>query len=189
MGPGGRRRGHTVLARGLLDKAIEAYLAGFEADWRDHYPGINAVQLMHLRDPSDPRIADLVPVVRFGARLKAFRHHADFWHHATLVELAVLAEDADSAFGFLAHAFAARPLPWQARSPLDTLVRLRGRERTRPSRSGCTRSRPNWSAWRVPRRASSRSEARAAPAVGIRRHRGAGGSFTTGPRAERAPRT
>ena len=46
----------------------------------------------------------------------------------------MLAEDADSAFGFLAHAFAARPLPWQARSLLDTLVRLRQvRERTRPS--------------------------------------------------------
>ena len=72
--------------------------------------------------------------MRFGARLKAFRHQADFWHHATLVELAVLAEDADSAFGFLAHAFAAGPLPWQARSLLDTLERLRRvRERTRPS--------------------------------------------------------
>ena len=142
-------QGRTRAAAVLLDKAIDAYLTGFAADWRDHYPGINAVQLMHLRDPSDPRIADLLPVVRYGAQLKARRHQADFWDHATLVELAVLAEDADSAFGFLAHAFAAGPLPWQARSLLDTLVRLRrARERTRPSPSGCTRSRPNWPAWR-----------------------------------------
>jgi hypothetical protein len=39
-------QGRTALAAGLLEKAIGAYLAGFEADWRDHYPGINAVQLM-----------------------------------------------------------------------------------------------------------------------------------------------
>ena len=45
------RRARHFLARGLLDKAIEAYLAGFEADWRDHYPGINAVQLMTCAIP------------------------------------------------------------------------------------------------------------------------------------------
>ena len=36
----------SALARGILEKAISAYLAGFEADWRDGYPGINAVTLM-----------------------------------------------------------------------------------------------------------------------------------------------
>ena len=30
-------------ARALLKNAVETYLAGFEADWRDAYPGINAV--------------------------------------------------------------------------------------------------------------------------------------------------
>ena len=29
-------------ARALLKNAVEAYLAGFEADWRDAYPGIDA---------------------------------------------------------------------------------------------------------------------------------------------------
>src|SRR5262249_950512 len=33
-------------ARALLKKAVDTYLAGFEADWRDAYPGINAVTLM-----------------------------------------------------------------------------------------------------------------------------------------------
>jgi hypothetical protein len=41
----------SALARGMIEKAISAYLAGFEADWRDGYPGINAVTLMELRDP------------------------------------------------------------------------------------------------------------------------------------------
>jgi hypothetical protein len=76
----------------LLGKAIDAYLAGFAADWRDHYPGINAVQLMHLRDPTDERIAELLPVVRFSARQKALHHRADFWDHATLLEVAVARE-------------------------------------------------------------------------------------------------
>ena len=68
------RNGGTPAARGLLDRAIAAYLAGFEADWRDHYPGINAVQLMYQRDPCDQRIAELLPVVRYSARLKARRN-------------------------------------------------------------------------------------------------------------------
>lgn len=37
------KAGQSLLARGLLDKAIRAYISGFETDWRDAYPGINAV--------------------------------------------------------------------------------------------------------------------------------------------------
>jgi tetratricopeptide (TPR) repeat protein len=126
-----RAAGRRTKARGLLDQAIAAYLAGFEADWRDHYPGINAVQLMHLRDPDDPRIGELLPVVRYSARLKARRQQADFWDHATLLEVAVLEDDPDAAWTALAFALARDPQDWQARSTLDTLVRLRvSRERT-----------------------------------------------------------
>ena len=118
----------------LLGKAIDAYLAGFAADWRDHYPGINAVQLMHLRDPTDKRIAELLPVVRYSARQKALQHRADFWDHATLLEVAVLENDADAAWVAVTHAIYARPEPWQAKSTLDTLMRLRrARERTEVS--------------------------------------------------------
>ncbi|MBV8522148.1 MAG: DUF4071 domain-containing protein [Acetobacteraceae bacterium] len=48
------KAGQTLLARGLLDKAIDAYLRGFEADWRHAYPGINAVTLMELRGLAGP---------------------------------------------------------------------------------------------------------------------------------------
>ena len=119
------REGRSRPADVLLGKAIEAYLAGFAADWRDHYPGINAVQLMHLRDPADTRIAEVLPVVRYSARQKALRHHADFWDHATLLELAVIDENVDDAWTAVTHAIYARPEPWQARSTLDTLLRLR----------------------------------------------------------------
>jgi hypothetical protein len=120
-----RETGRTRPAQVLLDKAIEAYLAGFAADSRDHYPGINAVQLMHLRDPTDTRIAELLPVVRYSARQKALRHQADYWDNATLLELAMIDGNADDAWTAVTHAILARPVPWQARSTLDTLVRLR----------------------------------------------------------------
>jgi hypothetical protein len=51
-------------ARALLKSAIDAYLAGFEADWRDAYPGINAVTLMKMLPKPDPRQAEILPGVR-----------------------------------------------------------------------------------------------------------------------------
>ena len=89
---------------------------------------------MYLRDPSDPRIAELLPVVRYGARRRARRMQADYWDHATLLELAVLDDSVEDAETALMHALAADPLPWQARSTLATLVRLRvAREGVRPT--------------------------------------------------------
>jgi len=40
--------GSSILAMGYLRKAIESYLRGFEADWRDAYPGINALTLLDV---------------------------------------------------------------------------------------------------------------------------------------------
>jgi hypothetical protein len=80
---------------------------------------------MYLRDPTDSRIAELLPVVRYSARQKALRHQADFWDHATLLELAVIDGNTDDAWTAVTHAILARPAAWQARSTLDTLVRLR----------------------------------------------------------------
>ena len=59
------KAGEELLAQGCLDKAIDAYLHGFEADWRDAYPGVNAVTLMELKEPPDPRRARLLPVVKY----------------------------------------------------------------------------------------------------------------------------
>jgi hypothetical protein len=78
--------------RGLLRLAAETYLAGFQADWRDAYPGINAVTLMEMMDKPPPIQAEILPVVRFSASQKA-RVNGDYWDFATLMELAVLARD------------------------------------------------------------------------------------------------
>ncbi len=76
----------------LLKRAIETYLAGFQADWRDAFPGVNAVTLMEMQDKPDPMQAEILPVVRYAAAQKAKRS-ADYWDYATLLELAVIGRD------------------------------------------------------------------------------------------------
>lgn len=101
------RTSEPVRARGFLEKAIDAYLGGFRADWRDPYPGINAVTLMELRDPPDERLADLLPVVRWSAARGLESDDADYWTYATQLELAVLAEDRAATERALGRALAA----------------------------------------------------------------------------------
>ena len=86
----------ALQVRGLLKLAAETYLAGFQADWRDAYPGVNAVTLMELMDTPPPIQAEILPVVRFSAAQKA-KASGDYWDYATLMELAVLARDENAA--------------------------------------------------------------------------------------------
>ena len=86
----------ALQVRGLLKLAAETYLAGFQADWRDAYPGVNAVTLMELMDTPPPIQAEILPVVRFSAAQKA-KASGDYWDYATLMELAVLARDENGA--------------------------------------------------------------------------------------------
>ncbi len=58
--------GDNRLAGESLQKAIDAYRQGFEADWRDAFPGINAVTLMELKEPPDPARFRLLPVVAYA---------------------------------------------------------------------------------------------------------------------------
>jgi hypothetical protein len=83
--------------RTLLGKAISAYRQGFETDWRDHYPGINAVTLMELTEPPDPERLRLIPVVRYSVERRISRGEADYWDWATLLEIEVLGRDQDGA--------------------------------------------------------------------------------------------
>lgn len=89
----------------LLKRAIEAYLAGFQADWRDAFPGVNAVTLMEMQDKPDAAQSEILPVVRFAAAQKAKRS-ADYWDHATLLELAVIARDMEDVQTQLGEIFA-----------------------------------------------------------------------------------
>lgn len=101
------------LAVALLNKAIAAYLAGFEADWRDAYPGINAVTLMELCEPPDARQAEVLPVVRYAVERRMAAGKPDYWDHATRLELAVLARDEERAFSALGDALASIREKWE----------------------------------------------------------------------------
>jgi MAP3K TRAFs-binding domain len=99
-------------ARNFLRRAIESYVTGFQADWRDAYPGVNAVTLMEMQDKPDPMQAEILPVVRYAALQKAKRS-ADYWDYATLLELAVIGRDANDAEQQLGDVLAMVTESWQ----------------------------------------------------------------------------
>lgn len=117
--------GNDILARGLLEKAITAYRKGFEADWRDAYPGINAVTLMELKDPPDPGRELLLPVVRYAVEQRIAGGQPDYWDHATRLELAVLARDQGAAEAALADALAHVRESWEPETTVRNLRLIR----------------------------------------------------------------
>lgn len=124
------KQGDHFLARGLLDKAIDAYLRGFEADWRDAYPGINAITLMELREPPDVRRKQLIPLVSYDVERRLVAGKPDYWDHATRLELAVLAKDEQDAFAALADALAVVRESWEPETTARNLRLIReARER------------------------------------------------------------
>jgi len=118
-------RGDAALARGALKQAIDTYLKGFETDWRDGYPGVNAVTLMAIRDPADPRFGHLLPIVEYAVERKIESTEPDYWDFATRLELAVIARDEAHAQEALADALAAVREPWEPLSTAANLGRLR----------------------------------------------------------------
>jgi hypothetical protein len=115
------KTGETRLARGLLNKAIDAYRRGFETDWRDHYPGINAVTLMELKDPPDPQRQQLIPVVRYSVERRIAGGKADYWDWATLLEIEVLGDNREGAESALGDALACIREPFEPQTTARNL--------------------------------------------------------------------
>ena len=122
-----RSEGSSFLATGNLDRAIEAYVQGFEADWRDAYPGINAVTLLDVKgdETSKARQAELLPVVRFAVMQRLRASKPDYWDHATLLELAVLGNDPESASKALGDALASVRESWEPETTANNLKLIR----------------------------------------------------------------
>jgi hypothetical protein len=118
-------------APGLLKKAIDTYLAGFEADWRDAYPGINAVTLMEISDPPDDRRHELLPVVRYSVERKMAAKVPDYWDYATMLELAILENDKDGAEAALNDSLANMTESWCAATTLNNLNIIAGARKKR----------------------------------------------------------
>lgn len=119
------KAGDKVTARGLLRQVVKTYREGFEADWRDAYPGINAVTFMQILDPDDPEFDRLQPVVRYAVERKIQSGGPDYWDHATLLELAVLAREPQAAENALADALALQREPWEPETTLKNIRMIR----------------------------------------------------------------
>jgi hypothetical protein len=114
-------------ARGHLRNAIKEYTRGFEADWRDAYPGINAATLLDLEGSKTSLAARdrLVPVVRFAVEQRLRGAKPDYWDHATLLELAVLAVSPERAQEHLGDALAVVREYWEPETTARNLNLLR----------------------------------------------------------------
>jgi tetratricopeptide (TPR) repeat protein len=117
--------GDNRLAGECLQNAIDTYRQGFEADWRDAFPGINAVTLMELKEPPDPARLRLLPVVAYAVNRRLASGKPDYWDHATILELAVLAKEESRAASALAQALAAVREDWEPETTARTLRLIR----------------------------------------------------------------
>jgi hypothetical protein len=85
------RRTSGPIANAHLDRALDAYLRGFQSDPQDYYPGVNAVALLRARAARTGSSKDadqaraLVPVVRFMVDRPGVADTV--WRRATVAEL------------------------------------------------------------------------------------------------------
>lgn len=119
------KTGKKIQAKTLLEKSIDAYLKGFEADFRDAYPGINAVTLMQIKEPPDPRFEKVFPVVFFAVEQRVTKGTPDYWDYATLLELSVLNKDKEKAFDFTGEALEEVREIWEPETTMRNLGLIR----------------------------------------------------------------
>ncbi len=120
-------------AAGHLKNAIDAYVRGFMADQRDAYPGINAVTLLEIKgDPDSLALkAKLAPVVRFAVERRLDKATADYWDHATMLELAVISNEPEIAGEHLGNALAAVRESWEPQTTENNLQMIVDARRSR----------------------------------------------------------
>ncbi len=123
--------GEKLKAQGLLGKAIDAYLKGFQTDWRDAYPGINVLTLMTMCNPPDPRREELFPVVIYSVKRRIETGKPDYWDYATLLELAVLKKDINLISKALADALANQREIWEPETTLNNIRLIRSAREAR----------------------------------------------------------
>jgi tetratricopeptide (TPR) repeat protein len=119
------KQGEGRLAKALLKKAADAYRKGFETDWRDAYPGINAVTLMEIMESPDPARNEILPVVSYAVERKIATGKPDYWDYATRLELAVLGKDEERANAALDDALANVREPWEPETTARNLRLIR----------------------------------------------------------------
>lgn len=120
-----KQPGNEFEAESILDQAIETYYKGFSMDWRDAFPGINAVTLMEIKDPPDERKKGLLPIVKFAVEQKMKTKNPDYWDYATLLELAVLEKNEMACKEALKKSIQSIREQWEPKTTVNNLRLIR----------------------------------------------------------------
>ncbi|NQY54761.1 MAG: DUF4071 domain-containing protein [Campylobacteraceae bacterium] len=115
-------KGDTFNAKGYLTKAIKTYVNGFESDFRDAYPGVNAVTLMDIAN--DPRKDELIPIVKYAVKQK-MKNSSDYWDYATLLELHILDNNEEAANGILFEVIENIREPFEPKTTANNIKMIR----------------------------------------------------------------
>lgn len=122
-------RGDMDMANSYLEDAINAYRKGFEADWRDAYPGINYVTCLELKGNKDI-LPKIIPVVEYAVFRKKEKKKPDYWDEATLFELAIIENAYDKASKLWVEAKKKQPVSWMIDTTKNNVTMIRNfRER------------------------------------------------------------
>ena len=129
------RQDQKFQAEGYLTRAIDMYEKGFEADPRDAYPGINALTLLEIQgaEESINRKNELLPIVQYAIKRRLKGHSVDYWDHATLLELAVLANDEGQSRTNLIMTLSAVRETWEPETTANNLSLIRQARQERDS--------------------------------------------------------
>jgi tetratricopeptide (TPR) repeat protein len=122
-----------ITAAAALDDAIDAYTKGFEADPRDYYPGVNAINLLMQKDDTEAlrEVARLLPLVSFAVERRGGASSGNYWDLATVLELACIGDDWATANRVIPKVILAATNSFETATTLGNLRLLKqARERT-----------------------------------------------------------
>ena len=122
-----------ITAAAALDDAIDAYTKGFEADPRDYYPGVNAINLLMQKDDTEAlkKVARLLPLVSFAVERRGGASSGNYWDLATVLELACIGDDWATANRVLPKVILAATNSFETATTLGNLRLLKkARERS-----------------------------------------------------------
>src|SRR6059058_1994936 len=116
-----------ITAIAALDDAIDAYTKGFEADPRDYYPGVNAINLLIQKGDAEAlkKLERLLPLVSFAVERRGGTSSSDYWDLATVLELACIGEDWTTAARILPRALLATTDSFNTETTLGNLQLLK----------------------------------------------------------------
>ena len=109
-----------AIGQGYLNQAIQSYKAGFDADWRDFYPGVNLVTLLAIKG-DEHLLKEYLPVVLFSTKQNITSGTPNYWDYATMVELEVIHRDYEKANAYLIDALPLITEGWMGKTTVNNL--------------------------------------------------------------------